>query len=147
MIKNKDFFKMIIITCITVAVSAVIGFCFGGLVAGCTVLLTGTLLCIVFALYTRKRYKDIDDLNTYLSKVLSGNDVPDIADQEEGEQQKDADDHQRHNVQHPDKVRQEIRGPHGLLDLPHMVQSLDIFDQAALQADVVYRYLVIRVID
>ena len=85
MIKNKDYFKMIIITCITVAVSAVIGFCFGGLVAGCTVLLTGTLLCIVFALYTRKRYKDIDDLNTYLSKVLSGNDVPDITDQEEGE--------------------------------------------------------------
>jgi len=85
MIKNKDFFKMIIITCITVAVSAVIGFCFGGPVAGCTVLLTGTLICIVFALYTRKRYKDIDDLNTYLSKVLSGNDVPDITDQEEGE--------------------------------------------------------------
>lgn len=85
MIKNKDFFKEIIITCIIVAVSAVIGFCFGGLVAGCTVLLAGTLICIVFALYTRKRYKDIDDLNTYLSKVLSGNDVPDITDQEEGE--------------------------------------------------------------
>ena len=48
-------------------------------------LAAGAVLCVIFAIYTKRRYKDIDDLNTYLSKVLSGNDVPDITDQEEGE--------------------------------------------------------------
>ena len=85
MYKNKDYFKMIFITCIVTVISAVLAFCFAGYVAGCIVLTSGIVLCIVFAVYTRNRYKDIDDLNTYLSKVLSGNDVPDITDQEEGE--------------------------------------------------------------
>ncbi len=85
MIRNNGFLKMIIIACIVTALSAAAGFFLCGPAAGCIVLLAGIILCTVFALYTVKRYRDIDDLNTYLSKVLSGNDVPDITDQEEGE--------------------------------------------------------------
>ena len=85
MIRNNGFLKMIIIACIVTALSAAAGFFLCGPAGGCIVLLAGIILCTVFVLYTVKRYRDIDDLNTYLSKVLSGNDVPDITDQEEGE--------------------------------------------------------------
>ena len=85
MFKNKEYFKMIVIACIVTVISSVLCFCISGIAAGCIVLVCGIILCIVFSIYTRKRYKDIDDLNTYLSKVLAGNDVPDITDQEEGE--------------------------------------------------------------
>ncbi|MBO4910104.1 MAG: HAMP domain-containing histidine kinase [Lachnospiraceae bacterium] len=85
MFKNKEYFKMIVIACIVTVISSVPVFCISGTAAGCIVLACGIILCIVFSIYTKKRYKDIDDLNTYLSKVLAGNDVPDITDQEEGE--------------------------------------------------------------
>ena len=85
MIKNKDFFKMIVTCGIITAVSAVAALCISGPVAGGIVFAACIILSIVCGLYTKNRYDDIDDLNTYLSKVLSGNDVPDITDQEEGE--------------------------------------------------------------
>ncbi|MBP3754024.1 MAG: HAMP domain-containing histidine kinase [Lachnospiraceae bacterium] len=85
MIKNKEFFKMIVVCCIVTVISAVIALCISGPSAGGIVFAAGSVLSIAFGLYTGKRYKDIDNLNTYLSKVLSGNDVPDITDQEEGE--------------------------------------------------------------
>jgi signal transduction histidine kinase len=83
--RNKEFVKMIVISACITAVLSCYGFAFAGPIPGILILATGLSLEIVCFLHTKKRYKDIDDLNTYLSKVLSGNDVPDITDQEEGE--------------------------------------------------------------
>ena len=66
-------------------ICAIAGFLTSGALAGVLILILGIVLSLVYAIITYQRYKYIDDLNTYLSKVLSGNDVPDITDQEEGE--------------------------------------------------------------
>ena len=83
--RNKEFVKMIVISACVCIVLSICGFTMAGPAAGVLILLTGLACCIIFALHTKNRYKDIDDLNSYLSKVLSGDDVPDITDQEEGE--------------------------------------------------------------
>ena len=83
--RNKEFVKMIVISSCITAVLSCCGFILAGSACGILVLATGLSIGTIYILYTKKRYSDIDDLNTYLSKVLSGNDVPDITDQEEGE--------------------------------------------------------------
>lgn len=83
--RNKEFVKMIVISSCITAVLSCCGFILTGPVCGILILATGLSIGTIYILYTKKRYKDIDDLNTYLSKVLSGNEVPDITDQEEGE--------------------------------------------------------------
>ncbi len=83
--KNKEFVKLIAISCGVTLICAIAGFIASGALAGVLILVLGIALSIIYTVITYRRYKDIDDLNTYLSKVLSGNDVPDITDQEEGE--------------------------------------------------------------
>lgn len=43
------------------------------------------VLIIAFAVLTKRRYDEIDALNSYLVKVLAGEEMPGILDQEEGE--------------------------------------------------------------
>lgn len=76
---------MISISCGVTLICTIAGFIASGALAGVLILVLGIALSIIYTVITYRRYKDIDDLNTYLSKVLSGNDVPDITDQEEGE--------------------------------------------------------------
>ncbi len=76
---------MISISCGFTVLFAIAGFKISGALAGILILVLGISLCLLYTVITCRRYKDIDELNTYLSKVLSGNDVPDIIDQEEGE--------------------------------------------------------------
>ena len=83
--KNKEFVKLISISCGLIVLFSIADFKIGGALGGILILVLGISLCLLYAVITHRRYKDIGDLNTYLSKVLSGNDVPDIIDQEEGE--------------------------------------------------------------
>ena len=83
--KNKEFVKLISISCGLIVLFSIAGFKIGGALGGILILVLGISLCLLYTVITHRRYKDIDELNTYLSKVLSGNDVPDIIDQEEGE--------------------------------------------------------------
>ena len=76
---------MISISCGFTVLFAIAGFKISGALAGILILVLGISLCLLYTVITCRRYRDIDELNTYLSKVLSGNDVPDIIDQEEGE--------------------------------------------------------------
>ncbi|MCR4689818.1 MAG: HAMP domain-containing histidine kinase [Lachnospiraceae bacterium] len=85
MIKNKDFRRMITAAAVCTVAVSVCEALLAGPAAGVIALLFGCLLTGVFAGTTKKRYKDIDEMNTYLVKVLSGQKLPDIADQEEGE--------------------------------------------------------------
>ncbi len=84
-INNKELNKLIIAaTSLTVAAS-VCGFIFAGGAAAALILLLGVSLSIVFTITTYRRIADIQALNSYLTKVLSGGEAPDILDQEEGE--------------------------------------------------------------
>ncbi len=85
MLKNKEFVKMIALSAAVTIVLTVCGFIFAGPVPGILILAAGLIPTVTCALVTVRRYRDIDELNTYLSAVLAGNDVPDITDQKEGE--------------------------------------------------------------
>jgi signal transduction histidine kinase len=71
-------------TVLTVAVS-VCGYAICGIAAFILLFLFGVVLSIAFSVLTKRRYDDIDALNSYLVKVLAGDEAPDILDQEEGE--------------------------------------------------------------
>ena len=75
---------MIAAACLTVAASLTVCIFFG-LGASLITFLLGCVLTGLIALYTKKRYKDIAELDSYLVKVLAGGEAPDINDQEEGE--------------------------------------------------------------
>ncbi|MCR5501400.1 MAG: HAMP domain-containing histidine kinase [Lachnospiraceae bacterium] len=85
MLKNKEFRYYIIAAAVLTAAASVCGYVFGGVPACLLILLLGTLLTALFAGLTKRRYGDIEALNSYLSKVLAGEEAPDIIDQEEGE--------------------------------------------------------------
>ena len=75
---------MIAAACLTVAASLTVCIFFG-LGASLITFLLGCVLTGLIALYTKKRYKDIAELDSYLVKVLAGGEAPNINDQEEGE--------------------------------------------------------------
>lgn len=83
--RNNDFRKIIMIGSAVTIFMALGGFIFAGITAGIIPLITGGVLLAVFFYYTKKRYSRIEELNDYLVKVLSGDDTPNILDQEEGE--------------------------------------------------------------
>ncbi len=85
MMKNKDFKNMIIVLCLIVCVAGVIEIFLGGIAAGILFIVFGISLVAVFSAFTLRRYSDIESLNGYLVKVLSGEEMPDVSDQEEGE--------------------------------------------------------------
>lgn len=81
---NKEFRKMVIYGCIlTCAMSAAGLFVhpLAALLCACT----GTGLTGIFAFYTKKRYDCLQELNTYLSRVLSGDYDLRLSENEEGE--------------------------------------------------------------
>ncbi|MBR1849691.1 MAG: HAMP domain-containing histidine kinase [Lachnospiraceae bacterium] len=85
MLKNKEFKIILTLAVAVTLVATVTSFVCAGRAAGLTV---GALLLLLDAcliLYTKKRYTDIEALNAYLDKVLSGDETPDITTQEEGE--------------------------------------------------------------
>lgn len=82
--KNQEFKLMILVSAFcTVVFSAVcLFFCTP---AAVICFLLGTVLTAVFAVFTRQRYKKIEELNDYLSVVCSGNYELDVDDNAEGE--------------------------------------------------------------
>ncbi len=85
MLKNREFKRMMIAAaCITVAAS-VCACIFLGWIAFLITFLLGAAIMVMYFLFTKKRYADIAELDSYLVKVLAGAEVPDINDQEEGE--------------------------------------------------------------
>lgn len=82
---NKEYRRIIIFSSgIILFLSLIAGRIFDGK-AFLLVLLMGILILAVFSWYTRERYRKINKLNQYLTKVLSGDYELEIADNEEGE--------------------------------------------------------------
>ena len=85
MLKNREFRNMMIAAaCLTVAASLTVGF-FSGWGASLITFLLGCAMTALIACYTKKRYEDIAELDSYLVRVLAGGEAPDINEQEEGE--------------------------------------------------------------
>ena len=76
---------MIIAATIFTVAASVCGFIFAGGAAAVMILLLGVILSTVFTVNTYRRMADIQELNSYLTKVLAGGEAPNILDQEEGE--------------------------------------------------------------
>ncbi len=76
---------MIIISSVICIVLDIIGGVFAGPVAAVIIAILGIILIALFSYYTGKRYKALSNLNMYLDKVLAGDEMPTILDQEEGE--------------------------------------------------------------
>ncbi len=83
--KNKDFRNIIILGSAGAIVAALCGFFFSGIAAGALCLALGAVLVMIFAFYTKDRYRQIEELNDYLVRVLAGENAPELLDQEEGE--------------------------------------------------------------
>lgn len=83
--KNRTLRNCILAGSACTLILAAAGWYFFGTAAGILFLLLGAALTGGFALYSRRRYAEIRDLNDYLVRVLAGEDVPDILDQQEGE--------------------------------------------------------------
>lgn len=82
---NKGYRKIIIIGISLIIVTSVLIGLFFGVINSLSVLVAGLLILGVFVYYTGQRYKDIEAINNYLSKVLMGNYDLDIGKNEEGE--------------------------------------------------------------
>lgn len=82
--KNQEFKLMILVSAFCTVVFSVVCFFFCTPAAVICFLL-GTVLTAVFAVFTRQRYKKIEELNDYLSVVCSGNYELDVDDNAEGE--------------------------------------------------------------
>lgn len=82
---NKGYRKILIIGISLVVVTSLIIGLFFGVINSLSVLAAGLGILGVFVYYTEQRYKDIEALNSYLSKVLMGNYDLDIQKNEEGE--------------------------------------------------------------
>ncbi len=83
--KNKDFVRMILIGIAAVVIAIITGLFLSGPITAILIASLGLVLIAVFSYYTNKRYKALARLNIYLDKVLAGDDMPSILDQEEGE--------------------------------------------------------------
>lgn len=82
--KNQEFKLMILVSAFCTVVFSVVCFFFCT-PAAVIYFLLGTVLTAVFAVFTRQRYKKIEELNDYLSVVCSGNYELDVDDNAEGE--------------------------------------------------------------
>ena len=85
MLKNKEFRYMIVAATVLTVAASVCGYALCGMAACILLLLLGIVLSTGFVILTKRRYDDIDALNSYLVKVLAGDEAPGILDQEEGE--------------------------------------------------------------
>lgn len=85
MTTNKDFRNILIFGSAATLLLSGCGLFFCGPAAGALLLLLGAVLIGLFSYYTRQRYKALENLNAYLSLVLTGENVPEIEEQEEGE--------------------------------------------------------------
>lgn len=85
MLKNREFKRMMIAAaCLTVAASVCVSILLGWIAFVITFLL-GAAIIVMYYFFTKKRYEDIAELDSYLVKVLAGGEAPDITDQQEGE--------------------------------------------------------------
>lgn len=82
--KNQEFKLMILVSAFCTVVFSVVCLFFCTPAAVICFLL-GSVLTAVFAVFTRQRYKKIEELNDYLSVVCSGNYELDVDDNAEGE--------------------------------------------------------------
>ena len=85
MFRNKEFKFMFITAAVFTAALSVCGYAICGIPAAVLILILGIGITTGFVMITRRRYADIDDLNSYLVRVLAGDEAPGILDQEEGE--------------------------------------------------------------
>jgi signal transduction histidine kinase len=85
MFRNKEFKFMYITAAVFTAALSVCGYVICGIPAAVLILLLGIGITTGFVMITRRRYADIDALNSYLVRVLAGDEAPGILDQEEGE--------------------------------------------------------------
>ena len=85
MLKDKGFKMMVCLAMAITTVISVCGYALNGISAFIMLLLLGVLLTVIFTITTKKRYDAIGALSSYLEKVLAGNEVPSLIDQEEGE--------------------------------------------------------------
>ena len=85
MFRNKEFKFMFIIAAVFTAALFVCGYAICGIAAAILILILGTGITTGFVIITRRRYADIDALNSYLIRVLAGDEAPGTLDQEEGE--------------------------------------------------------------
>ncbi len=83
--RDQDFRRIMIFGFAVTIVMAFGGFVFAGTAAGIMLFVTGAVLLAVFFYYTKKRYRWLEELNDYLVKILSGDNAPDILNQEESE--------------------------------------------------------------
>ncbi|SDA77776.1 Signal transduction histidine kinase [Butyrivibrio sp. INlla18] len=82
---NKDFKVMTAVGTSITLILSVMGVIFVGIKAGIIILVTGALILAINIIFTKRRYSEIEKLNSYLEKVLSGDYAPEILDQKEGE--------------------------------------------------------------
>ncbi|WP_026504866.1 sensor histidine kinase [Butyrivibrio sp. NC3005] len=85
MLHNKENKTVFSISSIVTIVFGIAGFFIGGKTLFLLTTILGIILIFIFFIFTKKRYENIEALNSYLVKVLSGDEVPDILSQEEGE--------------------------------------------------------------
>ena len=76
---------MFITAAVFTAALSVCGYAICGVPAAVLILILGIGITTGFVMITRRRYADIDALNSYLVRVLAGDEAPGILDQEEGE--------------------------------------------------------------
>lgn len=82
--RNKEVKQISAIILAVTIIMSLIGFVIG-IGAGAMVLITSILLCIVFRIFTIRRYKNLSSLSEYLRRVSSGDYSLDIRDNKEGE--------------------------------------------------------------
>lgn len=82
---NKEYRQIIILSAGIILMFSVIAGTFFGKAAFLLFALAGTFLLFIFARYTKERYRKIEELNQYLSGVLSGAYDLEIQKNEEGE--------------------------------------------------------------
>ena len=82
--RNKEFHLPLIICCILTILISIIALKFN-IICGVLTIALGIILTAIFAITTRKRYNQINELNLYLSSVVAGNYDMSINENTEGE--------------------------------------------------------------
>lgn len=85
MVNNKDFKEMTAVGTSITLILSVVGVIFVGIIAGIIIFITGASVLGTNIIFTKRRYAEIEKLNSYLEKVLAGDYAPEILDQQEGE--------------------------------------------------------------
>ena len=80
---NKDFKVMTAVGTSITLILSVMGVIFVGIKAGIIIMITGVLILVINYIFTKRRYSEIEKLNSYLEKVLSGDYAPEILDQKD----------------------------------------------------------------